>query len=121
MKIRLRIPYWYLLLGPTLCYFIGFLMNAFVMVINKNQMPVLFPGWIPYGLEDDIVHAPMTHATHLRFLADWIFVKHVGIASPGDFFEWVYDQTYATCMILWIAFVIKDHTERDDDTKYNRI
>lgn len=109
----LKIPYAWLLLGPYVAFAIGFLLNAIVMAVNGGQMPVLFPGGCPNGGfgSDDIVHACMTHITHLKFIADWIVINHFGIASPGDFFEWVFSFTYIPAAIAWVTLLIKDHNK----------
>ena len=106
-----KVPYAWLLLGPWILFGVGFAMNAFVMAMNGGQMPVLWPGGCS-GMPtngDDIVHSCMTHATHFKWLADWIVINHVGVASPGDFLEWAWGFIQGPTFIAWIALIIKDH------------
>lgn len=102
------IPYWYLLLGPSLAFVLGFVLNAIVMAANHGQMPVLIPGGCHVEDMDDLIHSCMTHASHLKFLADWIVVRHLGVASPGDFLEWFFDATYQAGLAAWAALMIRD-------------
>ena len=37
----MKIPYWYLLLGPAFLFYLGGLFNLGVMALNHGQMPVL--------------------------------------------------------------------------------
>lgn len=104
MKIP-KIPYWYLAATPYILLAIGFTMNAIVMAFNGGQMPVL-GGMID---PDDTIHSVMTHATHLKFLADWVVINHVGTASPGDFLEWAYSYTAIPGLVSWIVCLVKDH------------
>ena len=104
----LKIPYWYLLIGPYALFMLGFAMNAIVMSQNGGQMPVQFPGGYPEG-DSDIIHCAMTHATHLKVLADWIVIKSIGVASPGDILEFAYDVSFLPALSAWFALVIKDH------------
>jgi hypothetical protein len=106
-----KIPYWYLLVGPTALFVIGFALNVLVMVANKNQMPVLIPGGYTDLLNpDDVFHTAMKASTHLKIIADWICISG-GVASPGDFFIWAYDATFIPALAAWLALVIKDQQE----------
>ena len=105
----MKIPYWYLLVGPTLMYGLGFGLNALVMAANHAQMPVLMPGGDASILDpNDLLHCAMTAHTHLKFLADWIVIKGIGIASPGDFLLWSYDITFLPALVAWVTCIIKD-------------
>jgi hypothetical protein len=97
---------------------LGFTLNALVMAFNGGQMPVLWPGGCDamraiqdmvtsLGGSSDPLHSCMTHATHLKFLADWIILKS-GVASPGDFLEWAYDYTHIPSVAIWVALTIKE-------------
>lgn len=88
-------------------------MNAFVMAMNNGQMPVLFPGGDQSGYTQDTIHCAMTMATHFRFLADWINIRGVGIASPGDFLEWFSDQTTWPGIWAWFALIVNDHIKKE--------
>lgn len=108
MKL-IRIPYWYLLLGPTLLGALGFLLNASVMAANHGQMPVLIPGGCGMDVTvADALHSCMTATTHLKFLADWLVIKDMGVASPGDFLEWADDAALVPCLAAWIALIFKE-------------
>lgn len=108
-----RIPYWPLLVGPQLLFAFGFLLNAFVMGINHGQMPVLWPGGVcdSSNFIHDTMHSCMNQSTHLKFLADWIVIKGLGVASPGDFFEWAFESIVGPCYFAWVALIIKNHNE----------
>lgn len=107
--MKLKIPYWYLLLGPTIAHGVGFGLNALVMAVNHAQMPVLMPGGDVSLLNpDDLLHCAMTAQTHLKFLADWIVIKDSGIASPGDFLLWFYELTFMPSLVAWVTCIIKD-------------
>lgn len=82
------------------------------MAANKGQMPVLAPGGDNSIFDpSDLIHCAMTSATHLKFLADWIVIRDLGIASPGDFFEWAYQLSCFPALIAWITLVLKDYNE----------
>lgn len=102
----MRIPYWQLLISPASLFALGFLLNAVVVALNGGQMPVLFPGGCGNMSADDI-HGCMTHTTHLKFLADWILLRGIGIASPGDFLEWAGQMTFMPALVAWIVLIIK--------------
>lgn len=109
MKIfGIKVPYAPLLVGPWLALGLGFLSNAIVMAFNGAQMPVLLPGGMNIIPDDDLVHCAMTHATHLKFLADWIVINGLGIASPGDFLLWTWELTSLPALIAWITLILKD-------------
>lgn len=107
-----KIPYWPLIVGPALSFGFGFLLNALVMAANHAQMPVLMPGGDCSLIgEGDFIHSCMSAGTHLKFLADWIVINHMGIASPGDFLEWLSDATMVPGLFAWIVLVIRDHNK----------
>jgi hypothetical protein len=78
-----------------------------VMALNHGQMPVLAPAGFPFDPSDPF-HVVMTASTHLKALADWIVIRHVGIASPGDFLEWFYSYFGTYSQIVWATLTIKD-------------
>ena len=108
--MRLRIPYWQLLVFPALMVAVGFFMNSIAVAVNGGQMPVLWPGGCAamLAIQDDGIHQCMTHATHLKFLCDWILWHGMGVASPGDFLELGQNAIQLPCLYAWIALVIKD-------------
>jgi len=107
----MKIPYSYLLLGPTAMFALGFLSNAVVIAANQGSMPVLVPGGCTPGMISEI-HSCMVHSTHLKFLADWILVRGLGIASPGDFLEWGAYASFWPALTTWVGFIIKDFSKK---------
>ena len=103
-----KIPYWYLLLGPTLLFAIGFALNAIVMALNGGPMPVHYTACAKMLDPEDMLHSCMTSATHLKILADWIVIKSLGIASPGDMLEWASDILTKPGLIAWVTLIIFD-------------
>lgn len=91
-------------------------MNAIVMAANHGQMPVLIPGLVsgacPLDPDSDWIHSCMNAGTHLKFLADWVVIRHFGIASPGDFFLWGGDNAFWPCLVTWIGFIIRDSARK---------
>ena len=114
MRFKLpRVPNWPLLVGPFLLFGLGFLMNAVVMAANGGQMPVLWPGGCsPKAFKGDIIHTCMTDATHLKFLADWIVINGLGVASPGDFLEWSFNAISMPAVYMWFALAVKESNDR---------
>lgn len=104
-----KIPYLSLLIGPTLLFGIGFALNAIVMAVNGGPMPVHFTGCMNMLDPQDMLHSCMTSATHLKILADWIVIKGLGIASPGDLLEWASDITTMPGLIAWVTMIIRDY------------
>lgn len=105
-----RIPYWPLILGPWLSLGLGYALNFIVMGTNHGQMPILCPP----GFEidpGDFIHCAMTHATHLKILADWLVIRGLGIASPGDIFEWAGGFAFIPGLSAWLALVLKDYND----------
>lgn len=104
----MKIPHWLFLAGPTLAMGLGCAMNFIVMAANHGQMPVLIPGGDASLYEQDAFHCAMTASSHLKFLADWIVIKDLGVASPGDLSEWLYDATLWPGFIIWATLKLKD-------------
>jgi hypothetical protein len=95
-------------------YGLGFFMNKMVEVHNNGQMPVLVPGGGCAKQIDpeDIIHTCMTATTHLKVLADWIYLGGTGIASPGDFLLWAGDYIWIPALFAWFVLVMKDHNSK---------
>ena len=114
--MRPLVPFKLFLFGPAILFAIGFLSNAIVMAANGGTMPVLTAGGCTedaiagYAEEVDRegmqVHSCMTKATRLKFLADWIVIRHLGVASPGDFFEWAFNLTFKPGLLIWCLLMI---------------
>lgn len=111
--MKFRIPYWYLLLGPTFLYYLGALFNLAVMALNHGQMPVLMPSDIAAMVGFDSRHILMTHSTHLKFFCDWLNLGKDGVASPGDLLVWLSDEIGMTCLAIWATLMIKDYNSGD--------
>lgn len=103
-----KIPYWYLWLGPTACFCLGFALNAIACGVNGSSMPVQVPAGFGSIDPRDWIHHAMTAKTHLKILCDWIAINGVGIASPGDFLEWFCDLTQVPCWVAAVALYFKD-------------
>ena len=107
--MKIEIPRLYLLAIPLMMYGIGALANFAVMAHNGGQMPVLFPGGcMPDQFADDPIHSCMTAATHWKFLADWIVINHLGVASPGDLLLWGSDLIQYPAAVAWLTLLLKD-------------
>ena len=112
----MKIPYWTLAAIPALSFGIGFTMNAIAVAVNGGQMPVQFPGGCDVmetvlaarGVTD-IIHSCMTSDTHLKFLCDWILIRGVGVASPGDLLEWLSDAVATPFYSAFIALILNDY------------
>lgn len=106
-----KIPYWPLLAGPALSFGVGFSLNAIVKAANLGKMPVLMPGGVCNALDfaGDDIHSCMTSATHLKFLADWVGIGTIAVASPGDFLIWLASSTLYAALFGWAVLMIKDY------------
>lgn len=111
--MKFRIPYWYLLLGPTFLYYLGALFNLGVMALNHGQMPVLMPSDVAAAVGFDSRHILMTHSTHLKFFCDWLNLGDYGVGSPGDLLVWLSEATKTTGLAVWAALIIKDYNSGD--------
>lgn len=99
--------------GPSISFTTGFAMNAVVIAANGGQMPVRWPGgcqaeeyqrWkLEKPMEGLAIHNCMLPTSKLKFLGDWIVIRHQGVASPGDFLEWGGDAAQVPCM--WMGFM----------------
>jgi len=86
-------------------------MNATVIAANYGQMPVLTPGGCDPDDMDSVIHACMVPETRLKFLGDWVRIRGMGIASPGDFVLWSGENTFWPCLIIWMVLMIRDRRE----------
>jgi hypothetical protein len=101
-----KIPFATFLAGPTLSYAVGAALNQLVMGVNGAMMPVLFPDGWHYSI--DGVHTPMTPATHLRILGDWLNF-HAAILSPGDLLIMLGDAVFLPGLLVWATLMIAKH------------
>jgi hypothetical protein len=90
------------------------------MSANYGQMPVLMPNGCQVPDHDGTlvsifsgygIHVCMTHASRLKFLADWVVINGLGVASPGDFLEWGSEAVWVACLVIWATLMIKDRHE----------
>lgn len=105
--MKIKIPHWYFLFGPTFLYYLGGALNVGVMALNHGQMPVLMPSDIAAANGFDERHVLMTAATHFKFFCDWINLGE-GIASPGDLLVWFGDYSASIGAAIWAVLMIKD-------------
>lgn len=116
LKVNFIIPHWEFALGPILMFGLGLGMNALVMAVNNNQMPVYMPGGCTLDIFKDeggfIIHTCMTKASHLKFLADWFILNRSGIASPGDFFIWAAEKALEPGLFAWLILVLNDYQSK---------
>jgi hypothetical protein len=104
----MKIPRWTLVTVPVACFCFGFALNAIVMAANGGSMPVLMPqGHCELIDADDIIHSCWSSSVHLRFLADWVVIRGLGVASPGDFFEWFAGTVGGPSLIAWAALILQ--------------
>lgn len=102
--MKIKIPYWPLLAVPWLLLFLGVFSNALVISQNRGHMPVEVSS--ADQLDENPVHCVMTHQSHLKFLADWIYINGEGIMSPGDFFIYAYYLTCLPFLYVWITLMV---------------
>lgn len=104
----MKIPRWSLVTVPAACFCFGFALNAVVMAANNGTMPVLMSGGHCELIDsDDIIHSCWSAGVHLKFLADWIVIRGLGIASPGDFFEWFAGIAVGPALIAWATLILQ--------------
>lgn len=112
-RFLMKVPHWYLLAIPTILIYLGGAMNILVMGVNHAKMPVLVPGGIcdPDMYSGSLIHQCMTHASHLKFLADWInLVSSQGaIASPGDMIIDLGAYLFFPAIFIWVVLMVKEH------------
>lgn len=108
----MKIPYWQLIILPGLLFCVGFILNSIAVAANQGQMAVLMPGGCYVkDFVGDPNHVCMTHASHFKFLSDWVLIPSLGIASPGDFLIWLGEYTYLPGLYIWIAMIIRNYNE----------
>jgi hypothetical protein len=83
-------------------------MNAAVVAKNGGVMPVLMTPCSADTLDGDPIHVCWSKDTKWKFLADWVVIHNVGVASPGDFFEWTYEKTFIPALFAWFILTAKD-------------
>lgn len=115
-SMRIKIPYWPLLLGPSLAVGLGMLMNAVVIAANHHTMPVLVTSCeqssVGWAMSGDNVHACMDQLSRFKFLADWFYIPGLGTASPGDFFEWASELAWYPSLAIWASLMIRDRNKK---------
>jgi hypothetical protein len=111
-----------LAVAPIVALYFGIALNQLALVTNGGQMPVLVPGGcVAEELAqdgEDTIHTCMTPQTHLKFLCDWIEIgnpRPVYIMSPGDCFEFLYDDLQTPLLMIWFALLWADRSARIDN------
>jgi hypothetical protein len=100
----MKIPYWPLLVGPAILFAFGFFLNGVTAAVNGGRMPAFMS---PCEFDPmDWMHTCFSKATHLRILADWIYMGK-GYESVGDIFENLYELTFLPALVAWIALMIR--------------
>src|SRR5712664_4112013 len=126
--MKIKIPYWPLLIVPTLMLYVGGLMNWAVIGANHGYMPV--QGFIEceggvgeqiaaviaeQAGQGDHIHICMDKNSRLKILADWLFIPGVGTASPGDILEFGYDKLFWPCFYMWGALLVAEFNKKEDE------
>lgn len=106
--MKLKFPYWYLLVIPPVLFWGGALLNQIACAVNGGQMPVLYPGGHAEIYTQDAYHTSLIAKSHLKFLSDWINLKEEGMYSIGDGMVMLGDKLMDTGRILWAALMIRD-------------
>ena len=71
---------------------LGTAMNILAITVNHGQMPVLVPvqmGPFAPGMTMDAIHVTWSESVRFWFLCDWIYVRWIGVVSPGDCVLWL--------------------------------
>lgn len=97
-----------LLILPYAVVFAGMIMNQAAVHANGHLMPVLLPGHADSSFTgEDLNHTVMTHATHLKFLCDWI-IGNGGVSSLGDYLLQLGSDIKVPSFIAWGALLARD-------------
>ena len=116
------LPYWYLLLGPWMFYWLGAVSNIVVVTANHQRMPVRYlDDECPEGLmkDPDMLHTCFTKDTHLKVLADWLRVPgrnpdSISFTSIGDLLLTVGEQSWLAGLAAWVALILRDRYKREE-------
>ncbi len=114
-----KLPFWYLLIGPTAMIKTGMFMNEITMALNNGLMPVLLPGGCtPSNLKEWIevggTHGCMNPLSHGKIFADWLNY-HTSIASLGDLLIFAGQDAAWPCLFAWaVAMIIMYNFEHKD-------
>jgi hypothetical protein len=117
--MKIKFPHPVLLLSPYILLGLGFFLNVLVITVNQGYMPVasssiinnMLMGPSSPGQVLDNIHRCMQSTDHLKFLADWIQVPRQSVASPGDLCLWLGDWLQTPSLVVWLAFLWKDHNK----------
>ena len=83
-------------------------MNQAAVHANGHLMPVLLPGHADADFTgNDLNHVAMTHATHLKFLCDWI-IGNGSVSSLGDYALGLGSDVKIPSLIAWLALTVRD-------------
>lgn len=98
---------WPLLVAPQVVYWTGAALNQIALSVNGGHMPVFSSECSdkPASVLDSSVHVCLTHATHLKFLCDWI--REGGdILSVGDVFLFLASPCVAPLFWAWVTILV---------------
>jgi hypothetical protein len=116
--MKFKVPFWYLLVLPSALWIAGYFLNATVVAANHGQMPVEGPVECVFHAAEtrnDYIHVCMDKDSKLKWLADWIYSPpDKGMASPGDYFMFVYEYTALPCWLIWMVLMVVGH--KKDET-----
>jgi hypothetical protein len=96
---------WPILALPVFLLWLGIMCNEAAIYANHIQMPFMYPGDACTPDKGDLVHVCMTHASHLKFLGDWI-ISDSGAASIGDFLQNIASDVVWDCRIAWLGALV---------------
>jgi Family of unknown function (DUF5317) len=115
---QVNFPHLGVLVSPYVLLGLGVFLNVLVITANQGYMPVapssiidgMAIGPTHPGLVLDEIHRVMQSSDHLKFLADWIQIPRMSVASPGDLFLWLSDCIRVPSFIVWLTMLWKDCT-----------
>lgn len=95
-------------LGLKASHLLGWILNALAITANSGTMPVKISSsgeWL--GSWNDGLHVPMTAASHLKILCDFLQIPGWdGIFSVGDCFIIFSNAYFDLALLLWISYVL---------------
>lgn len=87
---------------------LGWILNTLAITANSGTMPVKISAtgvWL--GTWNDGLHVPMTSASHLKILCDFLQIPGWdGIYSLGDCFIIFHNAYFGLACVLWTAYIL---------------
>lgn len=108
----MKSSYWYILATPFLMILLGTAMNQVAIFANGGHMPVYYPGGACVADAEDIVHVCMTHATHVKFLCDWILSSRA-VSSIGDELQNYGNDMITPALVVWAGLTARKVFRRE--------